>query len=144
MLKELCPGHGIGEFHHNVQNVHSLDTIEDCHLALQTLDGILSHDGEWSDLRLMPEPLDTWDTIHEKIEQAQQGAPVTPGTLEGCVVRSAVSIAYLGRDLEDAIEVRFIDGVDDLPEPCREVFGVRGKAGITRAVLDVTIKDLVN
>lgn len=144
MLHELCIRHGIGAFHHNVQSVHCLDIIEDCNLTLQTLDGILSHDGERVDPRLSPEPIGTWEEIAEKIERADRGAPVTPGTPEGCVVRFADSIAYLGRDLEDAIEVGFIDDVDDLPDRCREVFGIEGKTGMSRAVLDVAIKDLVN
>ena len=144
MLDERSRLHGLGLFRHNYQGVHCLETLEDCNLTLQTVDGILSHDGERSDQCLVPTRLETWEEFDETVDEAGRGIPVIPATLEGCVVRFADSIAYLGRDLEDAIEIGVVDDIEGLPGPCREVFGIGARAGIARAVLDVTIKDLVN
>jgi dGTPase len=144
ILDRLTRKNGIGAFCHNVQGVHCLDTLEDCNLTLQTLDGILSHDGERNDCRLTPTAPETWDSFPDKVEQARYGVAVVPATVEGCVVRFADSIAYLGRDLEDAIDVGLVEGIDGLPDCCREVFGIELGTGVARAVLDVAIKDIVN
>ena len=144
MLDERSRLHGLGLFRHNYQGVHCLETLEDCNLTLQIVDGILSHDGERNDQCRVPTRLDTWQRFDEKVDGARRGISVVPATPEGCVVRFADSIAYLGRDLEDAIEIGVVDDIEGLPGPCREVFGIGSRAGIARAVLDITIKDLVN
>ncbi len=54
-LDELCTEHNIGGFRHNVQSVRFLDTVEDCDLTLQVLDGILCHNGEAHDRSLTVE-----------------------------------------------------------------------------------------
>jgi dGTPase len=43
-------------------------------------------------------------------------------TLEGCVVRMADTISYIGRDIEDAIRLGLIDRTD-LPEECTTILG---------------------
>src|SRR6056297_82810 len=57
-LSRLCREAGIGEFHHNVQSVHFLERVErkgdGWNLCLQTLDGILCHDGEVHDPWIQP------------------------------------------------------------------------------------------
>ena len=49
-LSALCEVHGIGAFQHNLQSVQFLDRVErkgrGWNLCLQTLDGIVCHDGE--------------------------------------------------------------------------------------------------
>ena len=49
-LSEICRDHGIGYFCHNLQSVQFLEKVErkgkGWNLCLQTLDGILCHDGE--------------------------------------------------------------------------------------------------
>jgi len=45
-----------------------------------------------------------------------------PMTLEGCVVRMADTISYIGRDIEDAIRLGLIRR-EDIPVNCREVLG---------------------
>jgi len=57
-LSEICRNHGIGYFQHNLQSVHFLEKVEHkgegWNLCLQTLDGILSHDGEIHNEKLLP------------------------------------------------------------------------------------------
>jgi len=149
-LNEICREYGVGGFHHNVQSVRFLDNIEDCDLTLQVLDGILCHNGETHDRCLAPEGEATWDSFEEKLHRIEAGGDALPLTAEGCVVRCADSISYLGRDLADALEVEVIDESDlaVFPENCMALFGIE-RAGrkefseINRRVLDVLIKDII-
>ena len=47
---------------------------------------------------------------------------IPPMTLEGCVVRMADTISYVGRDIEDAIRLGLITR-EDIPDHCRRVLG---------------------
>ena len=98
-------------FSHNVQSVRFLDRILELNLSIQTLDGILCHNGHSVSGRMKPawfagtaaEKLDAFD---EKtalaIKQSCERNDLYPATLEGCVVRLADVLAYLGKDREDA------------------------------------------
>jgi dGTPase len=139
-LSELCERHGIGKFFHNVQSVRFLDRIEDQDLTMQVLDGILCHNGEGDDVRISPEPCPDWGAFDRKVAAnaagARSGAPMT---LEGCVVKFADTIAYIGRDLQDAREVRLIPPSCGPPEECREILG-----DDNRTIVDTLIRDLLD
>jgi dGTPase len=113
-LSELCEANGIGSFQHNVQSVQFLDKVErkgvGWNLCLQTLDGILCHDGEVHNKKLEPDADKTFDTLDHELETKKNNPLITlvPMTLEGCVVRMADTIAYIGRDIEDAIRLNLI------------------------------------
>jgi len=149
-LDELCTEHGLGGFRHNVQSVRFLDFVEDCDLTLQVLDGILCHNGEVHDQCLMVEGEADWDSFAEKLRRIEDGGDVLPLTAEGCVVRCADSISYLGRDLADALEVEVIDERDlaDFPENCMTLLRIAGRrkeafSDINHRVLDVLIRDII-
>ena len=101
ILSELCEKNGIGKFHHNVQSIQFLDVIENCDLTLQVLDGILCHNGESHNKNLKPTGTLSWESFQSKIEaiKGNEKKDPFPVTIEGCVVRIADTIAYLGRDL---------------------------------------------
>jgi dGTPase len=127
-LSRLCRKHGLPPFQHNVQSVRFLDRLErkgrGWNLSLQTLDGILSHDGEIDRGSLSPAPLATFAEFDRRL-QAKEMAPgleLVPATPEGCVVRLADTIAYIGRDIEDAIILGLIRR-DEIPESCRKRLG---------------------
>ncbi len=128
IMSELCKKHGIGNFLHNVQSVRFLDKIEKggkgLNLTLQVLDGILCHDGEIHSTKLSPEPLGDFDRLEQKILEKIQHPKTTliPMTLEGCVVRMCDTIAYIGRDIEDAIQLKLIQRTD-IPTYCTETLG---------------------
>ncbi|MCK9298825.1 MAG: HD domain-containing protein [Methanoculleus sp.] len=150
ILDGLCREHNIGGFQHNVQSVRFLDTVEDCDLTLQVLDGILCHNGEAHDRSLRTGGDADWASFAEKLRTIEGGGDALPLTAEGCVVRMADSISYLGRDLADALEVAVIDEDDltEFPENCMALFSIAGRgkedfAEINRRVLDVLIKDIV-
>ncbi len=46
----------------------------------------------------------------------------TPMTFEGCVVKIADTISYIGRDLEDAIRLKLVNR-DQIPEECKKLLG---------------------
>jgi dGTPase len=117
-LSELCREHGIGSFHHNVQSVHFLDCVErkgrGWNLSLQTLDGILCHDGEVHTRELAPRRNKTFSDLQAEMaaKVSRIGTELIPMTLEGCVVRMVDTVAYIGRDIEDAIRLGLIERSD--------------------------------
>lgn len=141
-LTELCKTHGIGAFQHNVQSVQFLDKVErkgvGWNLTLQTLDGILCHDGEVHNKRLRPDADKTFETLdHElAVKKRKPQAALVPMTIEGCVVRMADTIAYIGRDVEDAIRLNLIHR-SDLPPKCVEYLGDTNGTIVFNLVTDV-------
>jgi dGTPase len=113
-LSLLCQEHGIGSFHHNVQSVHFLDLVErkgkGWNLCLQTLDGILCHDGEVHTPALAPRRDKSFSDLQTEMARkiSHSDTELTPMTLEGCVVRMVDTVAYIGRDIEDAIRLGLI------------------------------------
>ena len=81
----------------NPQNVY-----QNLNLTYAVRDGIISHCGEVDENALFPrkEMIDLYD-----IEKAGQ---YNAYTWEGCVVKIADKIAYLGRDIEDALMLKII------------------------------------
>jgi dGTPase len=121
-LSELCTIHGIGSFQHNVQSVQFLDKVErkgvGWNLCLQTLDGILCHDGEVHNKKLEPDAVKTFDSLDQELKKKKNNprTALVPMTFEGCVVRMADTIAYIGRDIEDAIRLNLIKRSELPPE----------------------------
>lgn len=142
ILSELCLAQGIGYFHHNLQSVQFLDRVErngnGWNLCLQTLDGILCHDGEVHNQKLRPERSKTFETLERAIsaKKADPAMALMPMTLEGCVVRMADTIAYIGRDLEDAIRLNMIRR-EDIPGSITSVLGKTNGTIVYNLVTDV-------
>ena len=68
-------------------------------------DGIITHCGEVDQHTLIPRK---WDETFN-LYNIEQGGEIQPITWEACVVKIADKIAYLGRDIEDAIRLGFIE-----------------------------------
>ncbi len=141
-LAKICREQGIGYFHHNVQSVQFLDRVErkgkGWNLCLQTLDGILCHDGETHNQILEPQR-DKSFAIHEKeLAQTKRSAQtrLTPMTLEACVMRMADTISYIGRDIEDAIRLNMIKR-DELPHEAVQVLGNTNGTIVYNLVTDI-------
>lgn len=141
-LSALCVEHGIGRFFHNIQSVQFLDRVErqgaGWNLCLQTLDGILCHDGEVHNQRLVCDPLRTFAELDLLMGKTIRGekAFLVPMTPEGCVVRLADTIAYIGRDIEDAIRLSIIKR-EDIPGECAKVLGDSNGTIVHNLVTDV-------
>jgi len=142
ILSGLCRKHGIGGFYHNIQSVQFLERVErggrGWNLCLQTIDGILCHDGETHDERLNPCPKKTFADIEDAMEKKRMGEKVdlVPMTMEGCVVRFADTISYIGRDIEDAIRIGLISR-SDIPELPAQILGRTNGTIVYRLVTDV-------
>jgi dGTPase len=128
ILSGLSEAHGIGPFLHSVQGVRFLDRVEKggrgLNLSLQVLDGILCHDGEVHQERLAPQREKTFGRLEAETASklADPDFPLKPMTLEGCVVRLADTISYIGRDVEDAITLNLITR-EELPPLATERLG---------------------
>ncbi len=114
MLDENSVRHGGPRFNHNVHGVRSLTVLNVCNITLQTLDGILCHNGEMPRREYRPVALDGFKGLNERVADCEaRGADaichLIPGTLEGCVVRMADVIAYVGKDRRDAATLGLFD-----------------------------------
>ncbi|ERI04132.1 putative dGTPase [Atopobium sp. oral taxon 810 str. F0209] len=109
-------------FRHNVQSVRVLDVLGGRNLTLQTLDGVICHNGEFEQQVFETSGLTSFDTFDRVVDSCwERGDEVIshmrPMTLEGCVVRVSDMIAYVGKDRQDAIraglasEETFDDGL---------------------------------
>jgi dGTPase len=116
ILNKICQEQNIGNFAHNAQSVKFLNEIENhqtgLNLSLQVLDGILCHNGEILSHKYQPYYQKTWSIFEQEYQacfsQNNYQKHLIPMTLEGCVVRIADIIAYIGRDIEDAITLKLI------------------------------------
>lgn len=141
-LTTLCHDHGIGYFLHNIQSVQFLDQVErkgdGWNLCLQTLDGILCHDGEIHNQTLKPNTDKSFDKLDKEMyeKKLNPALQLTPMTLEGCVVRMADTISYIGRDIEDAIRLKIIKRID-LPVASKKQLGDTNGTIVFNLVTDV-------
>ncbi|WP_321971238.1 deoxyguanosinetriphosphate triphosphohydrolase family protein [Paratractidigestivibacter sp.] len=107
-------------FFHNVQSVRVIDVLGGRNVSLQTLDGCLTHNGEFEQQVFETSGLaefDTFDRVVASCWETGEGAigHLRPMTLEGCVVRISDIIAYVGKDRQDAVRAGLLseDAFDD-------------------------------
>lgn len=103
---------------------------EGLNLTYAVKDGILCHCGEdFATSKLKPAAApNQLDDIAARTH--------LPSTYEGCIVRMADKIAYLGRDIEDAIKAKLIQE-KDIPAPVREEIGTSNGEIINTLALDL-------
>ena len=104
-------------FNHNVHSVKVLKDICGQKLTLQTLNGILCHNGEKLCGEYHPATELTEEEFDEIFKSCYFGENVEanrerldslkPFTLEGCVVRISDMIAYVGKDRQDSYKAGF-------------------------------------
>ncbi len=141
-LSELCQRAGIGYFLHNVQSIQFLDHVErkgqGWNLCLQTLDGILCHDGEIHNQVLRPKNSKTFESFRQELTKKKRRPDLAlmPMTLEGCVVRMADTVAYIGRDFEDAIRLNVVSRFD-LPDDVESILGNTNGTIVYNLVTDI-------
>lgn len=134
-----------GEFFcHNAQSVRALQLLEQkgkgLNLTLQVLDGILCHNGELMLDQYNPTLEKTKEKFLEEYENCWKiegySKSIISMTLEGCVMRISDVIAYIGRDLEDAIILGLIKR-NDIPKSVMETIGNKNGQIINNLVLDI-------
>jgi len=140
-LDEICKKEHIGLFQHNGQSVRLLKDLEGLNISMQTLDGILAHNGEMLLGEYGFEPNKTKEQFLDEIKCVftveDYSKNIVPMTLEACVVRISDVIAYVGRDIEDSIIVGDIKR-EDLPKSITKVLGNNNSS-----IVDTLIKDLI-
>lgn len=99
-------------FRHNLHSVRVLDTIIPYNISLQTLDGIVCHNGELPLAEYYPQPMDSFADFDRRMEECildENGdQKLIPATLEGCLVRICDMLAYLGKDRQDAVRAHLV------------------------------------
>jgi dGTPase len=131
-------------FEHEVHSLRVLDVLEEhrpgehgLNLTFEVRDGIVSHCGEtYNEYVLKPLRDKTEAQISDKPEKDR----TAPATLEGCVVRFADKIAYVGRDVEDARRAGIISGTGEfLPD------SVVSRLGSTNSeTINILVGDLIH
>ncbi|MBQ9486102.1 MAG: HD domain-containing protein, partial [Clostridia bacterium] len=99
-------------FFHNLHSVRVLDYIFPYNVSLQTLDGILTHDGELPRAEYAPQPIKDFKEFDERVKKCYSSKEfvksLVPATMEAAVVRISDIIAYLGKDRQDAARLGII------------------------------------
>ena len=127
-------------FNHNVHSVRVLDQLYRRNVSLQTLDGVLCHNGEFAQQELKRGHVGTFEALDALVEECtadeQVISTLRPSTLEGCVVRVADMIAYVGKDRQDAMDMGALAALDEFDST------VMGKANAQ--IINNLTADIVN
>ena len=134
----------LGEyFAHNIQGVRSCMIVDKDgaghNLTVQTLDGIMCHNGEILDPIYRPMKKDVSEFLREYKESyrdLKKSKKYAPMTLEGCVVRISDVVAYIGRDIEDAINLGLLQR-EELPKEITDVLGNNNRDIVNTIILDI-------
>jgi len=123
----------IGGFRHELHGLRVVDELADggigLNLTYAVRDGIVCHCGERWEQSIRPEEgIKDLPNVRSRAHY--------PSTWEGCVVRISDKIAYLGRDMEDAVTARIIAAAD-VPRSATDRLGSTNSKIINTLVLDV-------
>jgi dGTPase len=137
-LDKLGTDHGL-TYRHETQSLRVVDLIESpyrerhpgLNLTFAVRDGIVMHCGED-----YAQPALCADIGRSTLRNGSDGRTCFPATLEGCVVRWADRVAYLGRDFEDAV-VAGIVRREELPAEVRRSLGTENRQFIAALVRDL-------
>lgn len=149
ILNKISLENNEGYFNHNVQSVREFMYLESngqgLNLTVQVLDGMLCHNGELELKRYEPKKKTIEDFLNDYescYKEKSANKSLRPMTLEGCVVRISDIIAYLGRDIEDAVILNKLK-IDDIPKSITKVLGKSNKEIVNTFVMDI-IKNSYN
>lgn len=134
-LSKLAEEYGNGPFAHPWQSCRLLSEIEPLNLGLSVHDGMLCHDGGMSEYMMTPRYGKSWDDhlIDLALKKQNPDANITPGTLEGCLVKLCDTMSYIGRDIEDAINL----GILSRSQVPHTILGVTNREILTVLARDV-------
>ncbi len=131
-LKDIVAAKKIDEpFWHEKNSLWFVDKIEtlldpygkqrNLNLTYAVRDGIICHCGEVDDNALFPRE-EEFDLLSD-IDEPGKYQPIT---WEGCVVKIADKIAYLGRDIEDALRLKILtdDNIEDLKSIVKSILNL--------------------
>ncbi len=149
ILSTLSVKFGNPEFWHEQNSLNVADKIEtltafdgkrrNLNLTYAVRDGLISHCGEVDENGLKPrnEEIDLYE-----ITQPNQYAPFT---WEACVVKIADKIAYLGRDIEDALRLNILshEQIKELHDTLKVNFDINIKKINTTNLIHAFVSNLI-
>ena len=116
ILSNIAVSNGLDKFWHEKNSLHFVDNIEllendqrdyyNLNLTYAVRDGIISHCGEVNQkyIQRRTEAID--------LNDYHNPGQYNPYTYEGCVVKMSDKIAYLARDIDDALRLKIITDLD--------------------------------
>ena len=143
ILSELSKEYLGESFWHEQNGLYMADNIEllkdrqgnlrNLSLTYGTRDGIISHCGEIDENSITPR--------NEVVDLKDYKFPnqYAPYTWEGCIVKVADKISYIGRDIEDAIDMGFID--NDMSKLEKELGAELSNSSIINTLLEDICKN---
>ena len=148
ILNDISLKYNEGFFCHNVQSVRTLMSIENKglgnNITLQVLDAILCHNGEMIQNIYSPTPKTKemfLDEYNESYINKETLKKLKPMTLEGCVVRISDVVAYIGKDIEDAIRLGIIKE-KQIPVNVKKILGRTNSQIVNTIVKDIITNSL--
>jgi dGTPase len=122
-----------GGFQHEKYSLRFVDSLinygKGLNLAFGVRDGIINHCGEKFEQRYAPD-------FTVKDLSLLKARTAYPATWEGVVVRVSDKIAYLGRDVEDAVQLKIVKK-EEIPSVVTETLGKTNSEMINTLVKDV-------
>lgn len=119
-----------------IHEVHSLRVVDKLcndgnglNLTYGVRDGIINHNGEILQQQL--EPVKTKNSLDEIRDRKSISS-----SFEGCIIRFSDKIAYLGRDIEDALIADFIS-IKDIPKQIKDEVGESNGEIINKLIIDI-------
>ena len=123
-----------GGFNHELYSLYVVDKLigygRGLNLTYAVRDGIIHHCGEEFEQRITPE-------FVVRVLSAEDAVAKLPCTWEGAVMRMADKVAYLGRDLEDAVSLHLVSP-DEVPGEVRSILGSSNSE-----IIDTLVHDIV-
>lgn len=131
-------------FNHNVHSARIFRNILNTNLTLQTLSGIIAHNGEKVCREYAPSKLTDFQEFDKVLENCytkkNYHKSLRPNTLEGCVVRISDMIAYAGKDRLDLYRVK---AISEEMFKSERLIGTRNSDIISNVVINI-IKNSIN
>jgi dGTPase len=115
-----------------------VEKIYKLNLTYGVKDGIISHNGEKLEQEIRPSK----EKNDFEVISKSNTLSMTPTSYEGCIVRFADKIAYLGRDLEDAIKGKFILK-SDVPDKVRNELSYEDGKFSNSSIINNFIVDII-
>ena len=142
VLTKLSRENALPDFMHEAQSLRVIDRFREkgntLNLTYEVRDGVVCHCGEKFDQSIKPNRKKNIKDVKPSDAKKQ-----LPATLEGCVVRVADRIAYLGRDFEDAVEAEIVRQ-NDLPGKVSKNLGKNNSAIIGTLIDDIITNSRYN
>ena len=124
---------GANSFIHEINSYRVIEKLSNngkgLNLTYAVKDGIICHNGESFEQYLTPD-------LNIKNLDSIKNRKIKPSSFEGCIVRFSDKIAYLGRDIEDAITAKFIKR-EDIPKNIQKNLGESNSSIIDKLVNDI-------